>query len=259
MYTHRTPTGKSNVHRLWSTESYQNFDALKPSILLVEDDESLGFVLREFLQSRGLGVTWVKDGAQGMKTFRLGRFDLCILDIMMPAIDGITLAELMRLHDPQVPIIFLTARSMKQDVIRGFRAGADDYIRKPVNEEVLLARIEAVLKRAAPHEEAAPEPEAYAIGRYRLDCKAKCLWLEGQSLPLTQKEFELLRLFCRRPGELLPRREVLEKLWGRTDYFARKSMDVFISRLRKKLAQDPSVRLENVHGRGFVLRVEGPG
>ncbi|RMF29504.1 MAG: DNA-binding response regulator [Bacteroidetes bacterium] len=228
---------------------------MKPAILLVEDDESLGYVLREFLQSRGLDVTWVQDGAQGMKTFRLGRFDLCILDIMMPAIDGITLAELIRLHDPHVPILFLTARSMKQDVIRGFRAGADDYIRKPVNEEVLLARIEAVLRRAAPASPPSDPPE-YAIGRYRLDCREQCLRFGEQTLPLTRREFELLRLFCRRRGQLLPRREVLEKLWGRTDRQARKSMDVFLSRLRKKLAQDPSVRLENVHGQGFVLRVE---
>ncbi len=228
-------------------------------ILLVEDDETLGFLLGEFLQSRGFEVVWAKDGADGLRQFNAHdhQFDLCLLDVMMPALDGFTVAELLRSRRAALPIIFLTAKSLHADVVRGFKAGADDYIKKPVDEEELVARIEAVLKRTAASQ-AGPGGDGrtvFQIGNYVFDSEKCQLQLEGMLTSLTEMEASLLKIFCEAAGQLVQRDWVLEKIWGRNDFLARKSMDVFISRLRKYLAGDPRIHITNLHGSGFVLEV----
>jgi len=240
--------------------------AMTTKILLVEDDETLGFLLSEFLQSRGFEVVWAKDGVDGLRQFNAydHQFDLCLLDVMMPGLDGFTVAELLR--NPKgpagrpgtLPIIFLTAKSLHADVVRGFKAGADDYIKKPVDEEELVARIEAVLKRTTANE-AGPgsdEHTVFQLGSYVFD-SVKCqLQLAGKMTSLTEMEARLLKIFCEKTGQLVQRDWVLEKIWGRNDFLARKSMDVFISRLRKYLADDPRIHITNLHGSGFVLEVD---
>jgi DNA-binding response OmpR family regulator len=231
---------------------------MTPKILLVEDDETLGFLLGEFLRSRDFEVTWAKDGVDGLRQFNANHFDLCLLDVMMPALDGFTVAELLRNRRADLPIIFLTAKSLHADVVRGFKAGADDYIKKPVDEEELVVRIQAVLKRTAPGQEGASDNEVrtvFQVGDYIFDSEKCRLQLGGQVSNLTEMEARLLKMLCEKRGQLLQREWVLEKIWGRNDFLARKSMDVFISRLRKYLAQDPKVSITNLHGSGFVLEV----
>jgi DNA-binding response OmpR family regulator len=231
---------------------------MTPKILLVEDDETLGFLLGEFLRSRDFEVTWAKDGVDGLRQFNANHFDLCLLDVMMPALDGFTVAELLRNRRADLPIIFLTAKSLHADVVRGFKAGADDYIKKPVDEAELVVRIQAVLKRTAPGQEGASDNEVrtvFQVGDYIFDSEKCRLQLGGQVSNLTEMEARLLKMLCEKRGQLLQREWVLEKIWGRNDFLARKSMDVFISRLRKYLAQDPKVSITNLHGSGFVLEV----
>lgn len=231
---------------------------MTPKILLVEDDETLGFLLGEFLRSRDFEVTWAKDGVEGLRQFNADHFDLCLLDVMMPALDGFTVAELLRNRLSDLPIIFLTAKSLHGDVVRGFKAGADDYIKKPVDEEELVVRIHAVLKRTAPGQEGASDSEVrtvFQIGDYIFDSEKCRLQLGGQVNNLTEMEARLLKMLCEKSGQLVQREWVLEKIWGRNDFLARKSMDVFISRLRKYLAEDPQVSITNLHGSGFVLEV----
>lgn len=225
---------------------------MKTKILLVEDDETLGFLLKSFLEMREMEVILAPNGAEGLREFNSNDFDCCILDIMMPAIDGFTLAELIRNRDKEIPIIFLTAKSMKEDVVKGFKIGADDYIKKPINEEVLVARIRAVLKRVD-KSEAAEQQEFYQIGRYEFNSHEHVLKIEDSERKLTERESELLKLLCESKGDLLSRQYVLTHLWGKNDYFARKSMDVFISRLRKYLSSDKRIKIINVHSSGFVL------
>jgi DNA-binding response OmpR family regulator len=225
---------------------------MTPKILLVEDDQTLGFLLKEYLQMRDFEVTWAQNGADGLRRFNQEAFNLCVLDIMMPAIDGFTLAELIRNRNTEVPIIFLTAKSLTEDVIKGFKIGADDYIKKPVSEDELVARIQAVFRRSKISE--VEESEAlFEIGKYHFDSKNQQLTVDGNTRQLTEREAELLKMLCQNKGTLVSRKYVLQKLWGKTDYFTRKSMDVFISRLRKYLAADDSIKIMNVHGSGFVL------
>ncbi len=234
---------------------------MAPKILLVEDDETLGFLLGEFLRTRGFQVVWAKDGADGLRQFNADSFDLCLLDVMMPALDGFTVAELLRNRRADLPIVFLTAKSLHADVVRGFGAGADDYIKKPVNEEELVARIQAVLKRTVPGQtdlQGEGERTVFQLGEYIFDSERHRLQLGGHATNLTEMEARLLKMLCEKNGQLVQRELVLEKIWGRSDFLARKSMDVFISRLRKYLAQDPRVRITNLHGSGFVLEVAEP-
>ena len=228
---------------------------MKSKILLVEDDPTLGFLLQEFLSNRSFQVTLARNGADGLRAFNGDQFDLCLLDIMMPAIDGFTLAELIKNRSSEVPIIFLTAKALTEDVLRAFKIGADDYIKKPVNEEELVARIQAVLKRAQ-----APAVNAlqlsYEIGGYTFDPNNYRLVLNGDTRQLTKRESKVLAMLVKNKGQLVTRDHVLETIWGKSDYFNRKSMDVFISRLRKYLAGDTSVKIRNVHGSGFVLSDE---
>lgn len=225
---------------------------MKATILLVEDDQTLGFLLKEYLEMKDFQVHWAKNGAEGLRQFNQQEYDLCLLDVMMPALDGFTLAELIRGRNSHVPILFLTAKSMKEDVLHGFKIGADDYIKKPVDEEELVARIQAVLKRAKSKQPTA-QKLTYEIGAYQFDTQNFRLYLGEDFRQLTEREADVLRLLAAKKGELVSRDYVLETLWGKADYFNRKSMDVFISRLRKYLSEDTKIKIQNVHGSGFVL------
>ncbi|GIV31106.1 MAG: DNA-binding response regulator [Saprospiraceae bacterium] len=226
-------------------------------LLLVEDDATLGPLLKDFLSSRGFSVDLAANGVEALRFFKDGSYDLVILDVMIPALDGFTVGELFRERRPEVPIVFLTARSMHADLVRGFRAGADDYIRKPVNEDVLIARIEAVLRRASRGAggESATHRSVYQLGRCRFFPEKKILHTPNGERQLTDREAALLSLLCEFRGEVLPRDYALQKLWGRNDFLARKSMDVFIGRLRRYLAAEPGVQIVNIHGSGFILEV----
>ena len=223
-----------------------------PKILLAEDHATLGYALKEYLELKGFAVSWAQEGGKALAHFERYPVDLCILDVMMPGQDGFELATALKQRNPRLPIIFLTARSLKADVLKGFGLGADDYIVKPVDEEELVARIQAVLRRAAPESAAS---DTYAIGRYIFDFANQKLSLEGRERILTEREARLLHLLCTCQGRLLPRQEVLKNLWSQNDYFTRRSMDVFVSRLRKYLADDPNIEIQNVYGSGFILHV----
>jgi len=220
---------------------------------LVEDNDTLGYILKEYLEMKGYQLSLAKDGRKGLIAFKKEAFDLCILDVMMPEMDGFTLAEELRHLDPRVPLIFLTAKSLKVDKLKGFNLGADDYIVKPVDEEELVARIKAVLRRAA---NSADQPIQYQIGDYQFDYSNQKLMYSGEAQMLTEREAQLLRLLCQHKGRLLARRHVLKDIWNNNDYFTRRSMDVFISRLRKYLGQDPNIKITNVYGSGFILTDE---
>ncbi|MEL6717967.1 MAG: response regulator transcription factor [Bacteroidota bacterium] len=219
-------------------------------ILLVEDDESLGFVLKAYLKTQDFRVEWAKDGQEAFSILKKYKFDLCLLDIMMPKMNGIEVARRLRDRNNYIPIIFLTAKSLKEDKLMGFDLGADDYIVKPIDEEELVARIKAVLRRSKAPRSAV---DIYEIGNYQFDLKNQCLQSKDQSYTLTEMECQLLQMLCDSQGELLSRKYVLQKLWGKEDYFTRRSMDVFISRLRKYLKADDRIRIRNVHGSGFIL------
>lgn len=224
----------------------------KTKLLLVEDNEHLGYMLKEYLEIKGFDVVLATDGTEGWDAFRTQAFHLCLLDIMMPGMDGYRLAENIKLADPSVPLIFLTAKSLKVDVLKAFNLGADDYIKKPVDEEELVARIWAVLKRTASLPESGT-PEVI-IGKYRYNHKNQELFFGDEVRLLTPREAELLYFFCRHRNELVPREKILKALWGKSDFFTRKSMDVFVSKLRKYLSRDEAVQIQNVHGSGFILR-----
>ena len=219
-------------------------------ILLVEDDHHLGYILREYLQMHDFVVEWASDGELGNQAFKEDSFDMVILDVMMPKKDGYTLAKEIKANDPLIPIIFLTAKSLKVDKLKGFKLGCDDYIVKPVDEEELIARIKAVLKRShSPR----VEKQEYRIGNFTFDPKNQRLQSENHSRKLTQRESRVLHLLCASMGEITESDHILKTLWGKKDYFNRRSMDVYISRLRKYLSADPSVKIVNVHGKGYIL------
>lgn len=224
----------------------------KTRILLVEDDTNLGYILKEYLLVYDFMVDWAKDGEEGLTQFKRLRYDLCILDVMMPRMDGFTLAEKIKSFAPEVPLIFLTAKALKIDKLKGFKLGADDYIVKPVDEEELIARINAIIKRSG-HQLTDQQPSLFQIGMYEFDYRNQSLSLKGKKQLITTKEAEILRLLCINKGNLLDRQTTLRELWGESDYFNRRSMDVFISKLRKYLSDDPAVKITNVHGKGFVL------
>lgn len=221
-------------------------------ILLVEDDQNLGYILKEYLQMNDLAVEWVKDGEAGMEAFESSKFDLCILDIMMPKKDGFEVAKEIKAISPNMPLIFLTAKSLKIDKLKGFKAGCDDYIIKPVDEEELIARIHAVLRRSNSLRKV---KDQYRIGSFTFDPKCQKLESDAATEPiqLTQKESKVLHMLCISYGELVESDHILKELWGQNDYFKRRSMDVYISKLRKYLSVDSNVKVTNVHGKGYIL------
>lgn len=222
-------------------------------LLLIEDEETLGFALKAYLEMKGFDVLWSRDGAEGLRQFEKYPTELCILDIGLPGRDGFSLGREIRRQDPEQPLIFLTARALKADRLRGFDLGADDYLVKPVDEEELVARIKAVLRRARPAADS--EPVQHEIGQYTFDPRNQQLSFPGgPPRQLTEREAHLLLLLCERRGKLLSRQRVLKEVWDQNDYFTRRSMDVFISRLRKYLSADASVEIQNVYGSGFILK-----
>jgi len=231
-------------------------------ILLVEDDQNFGDVLRSYLEMHDYSVTLATDGMLGLEAFRKDQFDLCILDVMMPRKDGFTLAKEIRERDQEVPLIFLTAKTMKDDILQGFKIGADDYIAKPFNSEELLLRIQAVLKRVNKAADPRDEQREFVIGKYHFNYPLRILThtdpptsAEAQR-KLSPKEAELLRMFCKYLNDVTPRSEALTKIWHEDNYFTARSMDVFVTKLRKYLANDPGIEIVNIHGNGFQLLVK---
>lgn len=236
-------------------------DTIKHRILLVEDDQNFGDVLRSYLEMHDYDVTLATDGVSGWQTFQRGQFDLCILDVMMPKKDGFSLAKDIRTKDAEIPIIFLTARTQKDDILQGFKTGADDYMSKPFNSEELLARIRAVLKRSTPKTRKQPEVKEFEIGRYIFNYPLRILTYDkdqGQQEKLSPKEAQLLRMFCLHKNDVLPRSQALTEIWGEDNYFTARSMDVFVTKLRKYLQQDGNIEIVNIHGNGFQLQVREP-
>ena len=228
----------------------------KAHLFYVEDDESLSFVTPDNLELSGYEVTYCDDGKKALDTIKSGqRFDLCILDVMLPEVDGFDIAKAIRERDDQVPIIFLSAKSMKQDRIHGLTLGADDYMTKPFSIEELLLKIDIFLRRSRI---AAPESgdKPTSIGSYIFDYKNLSLSTEGYSETLTQKEADLLKLLSDHRNQVVKRSFILETIWGKDDYFLGRSLDVFVSRLRKYLSIDERIKVENIHGVGFKFKVE---
>jgi len=223
-------------------------------ILLLEDDANLGVIVQEHLQLHGFRVTLCVDGEQGLTAHRSGKYDLCLVDIMMPRLDGFSFVKEVRRSDQDTPLIFLTAKSMKEDKIQGFKLGCDDYLTKPFSVEELLLRITAVLKRCR-RDTATATLASFEIGRYHLDCTRQTLSLDEKRIKLTPKESDLLSLLCRNMNRTLSRGDALREVWGEETYFSGRSMDVFVSKLRKYLKDDPNVEIMGIHGKGFRLIV----
>lgn len=223
-------------------------------ILLVEDDLNLGFLLSEYLEGEGFEVKLCRDGESGLAAFQRGGFDLCILDVMMPKMDGFTLASQLRAQDADVPFLFLTARSLKDDKLRGFSLGAADYVTKPFDEEELLCRIRVMLRRQT-EPAACPKPQRFSIGSYCFDYSRQELRWQNETWRLTETETEVLHLLCLHQNQILRRDDAVEKIYGKRDYFLGRSFDVFISKLRKLLQHDSCISIENVFRVGFILNV----
>ena len=222
-------------------------------VLLLEDDANLGLVLQEHLKLNGYDVTLCKDGEEGTRALASSRFDLCLVDVMMPKKDGFTFAREVRAALNEIPLVFLTARSLKEDRIEGFRTGCDDYITKPFSVEELQLRLEAVLRRARPKESV--EPAVFEIGAYRFDALKQTLLHAGFERKLTGRESDLLKLLCLNMNRTVTRERVLRELWQDESYFSGRSMDVFVSKLRKYLKSDPAVSIISIHGKGLRLVV----
>ncbi len=223
----------------------------KAKILLAEDDVNLGSVLRQYLDAKGYDVDLCLDGEDAFKTFMENEYDLCILDVMMPKKDGFTLGKDIRRINSKIPIIYLTVRSMNEDVLKGFEIGADDYITKPFNMEELLMRIEAILRRTGRLTES--KQTVFQIGKYTFDSVRQTLKIGDKVRKLTTKENELLKLLASNMNEVVERNYALKLVWGDDSFFNARSMDVYITKLRKYLAEDPSVKIINVHSVGFKL------
>ena len=225
--------------------------ANKPHILYVEDDETLSFVTKDNLELNGYQVTHALDGKQALQLFKKEIYDLCLVDVMLPEIDGYTVAEEIRSRHSEIPIIFLTAKSLKEDKIKGLKIGADDYITKPFSIEELILKIQIFLKRK--YITGSQELPILKIGAYTLDHDNLRLSIGDDYIQMTKKEADLLKLLIKNKNKIVERSTILERIWGENDYFMGRSMDVFISRLRKYLKQDPAITVENIHGVGFRL------
>ena len=227
-------------------------DPIKPQILLCEDDTNLGMVLKNYLELNDYNVTLERDGKLGLAAFQREKFDLCLLDVMMPNMDGFTLAEEIRDVNPDVPLFFLSAKTMKDDIIQGYKLGADDYITKPFDSEVLLHKIKAILKR---NEELHREEvnAEFDLGRYHFNPRLRELTIDGKTQTLSPKENELLKMLSEYKNDLLSREIALKKIWGSDTYFNGRSMDVYIAKLRKYLKEDAKLEIVNIHGNGFRL------
>jgi two-component system OmpR family response regulator len=224
----------------------------KTKLLLAEDDENLGLLLKEYLVAKGYDADLYPDGEAAYKGFMREHYDICVFDIMMPKKDGFTLAKDVRIVNADIPIIFLTAKNMKDDVLEGFKLGADDYITKPFSMEELIMRIEAILRRTS-QESQANAQAVFTLGRFTFDTRKQLLIEGDQSVKLTTKESDLLKLLCQNANKVLERNYALKSIWIDDNYFNARSMDVYITKLRKHLKDEPTVEIINVHGKGYKL------
>ena len=229
-------------------------EAAKPKILLCEDDTNLGMVLKNYLELNDYEVVLERDGRLGLAAFQREKFDICLLDVMMPNMDGFTVAEEIRDINPDVPLFFLSAKTMKEDIIQGYKLGADDYITKPFDSEVLLHKIKAILKRNEEMHKEEANAE-FDLGKYHFNPRLRELTVNGKVQTLSPKENELLKMLSEYKNDLLPREAALKKIWGSDTYFNGRSMDVYIAKLRKYLKEDPKIEIVNIHGNGFRLVV----
>ena len=223
-------------------------------ILLAEDDLNLGVLLADYLETEGFGVKLCKDGEMALKAFQGGQFDLCLLDVMMPKMDGFTLAKEIRLTDKSIPLIFITARSLKEDKLKGYGFGADDYITKPFDEEELLCKIRAVIRRI-PENKSERRAEIALIGQYTFDYTNQSLSFGGKIRRITEKESDIFNYLSAHRNHIIKREDLLNAVWGENDYFFGRSLDVFITKIRKYLKEDPQLSIENVFGVGFIFNV----
>ncbi len=228
---------------------------MESNILLVEDDPNLGSVLQEYLQIKGYHTTLKCDGEEGWNEFQNREYDLCVLDVMMPKKDGFELAAQIRTINHTVPIIFLTAKGMKDDKMEGFRIGADDYVTKPFSADELLCRIQAVLRRCQNTSALPVEEDQFSVGDFSFDYQQRLLQIGKRQQPLTSKEADLLKMLCQHKNNVLRREVALKQIWGNDSYFNGRSMDVFITKLRKYMKEDRSVEIVNIHGTGYKLSV----
>ena len=227
-------------------------ETAKFKLLLCEDDPNLGMVLKSYLELNDYNVVLERDGRLGLAAFQREKFDLCLLDIMMPHVDGFTLAKDIRDIDPDIPLFFLSAKTMKDDIIKGYKLGADDYITKPFDSEVLLMKIKAILKRNEELNKESANME-FQLGQYHFNPKLRELTRNNESQTLSPKENELLKMLAEYKNDLLPREIALKKIWGSDTYFNGRSMDVYIAKLRKYLREDENIKISNIHGSGFRL------
>jgi DNA-binding response OmpR family regulator len=223
----------------------------KVRILLAEDDDNLGVLLNEYLSVKGYETDLAKDGEKALKLFKINSYDLCIFDIMMPKKDGISLAKDVRILNEKIPIIFLTAKSMKEDVLEGFDAGADDYLTKPFIMEELLARVAAILKRT--NVKIDDTQTIFKLGDSTFDSNKQIITKDNEEIKLTTKESDLLKLLCVNKNEVLERNYALKVIWQDDNYFNARSMDVYITKLRKHLKNEEDIQILNIHGKGFKL------
>lgn len=225
-------------------------------ILLVEDDQNFGAILKDYLMLNDFDVTLAKNGMEGFEKFKKDNYDLCILDVMMPYKDGYTLAKEIREKNKEIPIIFLTAKTMKEDVLKGYKVGADDYLNKPFDSEVLLMKIKAIIQRKSSETKPENVKFEFQIGQFHLNSKLRFLTFSGQEpIKLSPKENELLKMLALYEDDLMPRELALTKIWRDDNYFTSRNMDVYIAKLRKYLKEDPKVEILNIHGEGFRLVV----
>jgi DNA-binding response OmpR family regulator len=230
-------------------------DKKKYKILLCEDDSNLGLVLKNFLELNDYDVTLERDGRLGLGAFQREKFDLCLLDVMMPNVDGFTLAEEIRDIDPDVPLFFLSAKTLKEDILQGYRLGADDYITKPFDSDVLMHKIKAIIKRNEEDHKVTDNLE-FELGAYHFNPKLRELKIRDNNQVLSPKENELLKMLAEHKNDLLTREKALKKIWGSDTYFNGRSMDVYIAKLRKYLKEDSTIEIVNIHGNGFRLVVQ---
>ena len=228
----------------------------KPRILLAEDDISFGKILKDYLTLNGFEVVHTKDGVDGWNMFRNHHFDICVLDIMMPKRDGMELVDQIRKENKNIPIFFLTSKARKDDMVSGYQTGADDYIIKPVDADILLHKIKAILKRTTEKETIKNEPNDFKIGSYQFSFSARSLSFNGGKETLSPKEAELLKAFCANKNQLVKRDEILRSIWKEVNYFTGRSMDVYVVKLRKLLRHDENVSIINLPKSGYILEVK---
>ena len=228
----------------------------RKKILLVEDDDSLGYLLTEYLKMKGFDIKLSKNGVMALRDIEKNQFDLAILDVMMPEMDGFTLAEKIKSKYPEIPFIFLTARSLKVDVLKGFYLGAIDYLKKPIDEEELVVRINTLLHTLSLNKSKPNLDKEFKLGKYRYQYNKLKLIYDDKTIKLTSRENDLLHFLVIRKNKICTHKEILDTIWGKNDYFNRKSLNVFVSRLRKYLKEENTVKIKNIHNQGFIFKVD---